>query len=432
MIHKILELAMKSADAAEVFYVEKETREAEFENNRLKYITTKSVRGAGLRVIKDGRIGFASTTDLQRPDELARHALESAKFGQQAALRFPSSVQPAAVAVHDRRVVDFDINDGVKRTADAIAKVLTAVPKAQCGGGVMKAAGRRHAANSAGLDFAYDYSDFDCGLSALLVRDGSLLWTGDHDASHALLEPWEAHADKVIGDMRAAERELRPEPGVYPIIFTPNAIDPLLATFEQGVNGKLVQKQISPLIGKIGEQVLDPRITISDDGTLDNVAGSCPIDTEGTAVRRNVLFEKGVLQQYVFDLQTAGLMNAQATGSGMRGFSRQPSPDTLNLVIDAGDVPFAAMLRGIKRGLLVDGLLGAGQSNTLAGEFSVNIELGYLVENGEIVGRVKDCMVAGNVFEAFKNVVALGDRSITKGDLIAPHFHFAALNVSSG
>ena len=423
---------MKSADAAEVFCTENETRQAEFESNRLKYITTKSVRGAGLRVVKDGRIGFASTTDLQRPEELARHALESAKFGQRAALQFPASAVPAAVAVHDRKVVDFDINDGVKRTAGAIAKVLSAVPRAQCGGGVVKNAGRRHVANSAGLDFAYEFSEFACELSALLVRDGSLLWTGDHDASHALLDPWDQHADKVIGDIRWAERELRPESGVYPIIFTPSAIDPLLATFEQGVNGKLVQKQISPLIGKIGEQLLDARITISDDGTVDHAAGSCPVDTEGTAVRRNVLFENGVLRQYVFDLQTAGLMNARPTGSGMRGFHRQPSPDTMNLVIDAGDTPFEAMLAGMKRGLLVDALLGAGQSNTLAGEFSVNIELGYLVENGGIVGRVKDCMVAGNVFDAFKNIIALGDKAITKGDLIAPHFYFAGLNVSSG
>ena len=432
MIEKILKLAMKSADAAEVFFAESESRRAEFENNRLKYITTKSVKGAGLRVIKNGRIGFSSTTDLQQPDQLAAHALESAKYGQIAQFQLPAAVKPTAVKVRDPRVLDFSIEDGVKRTTQAIEKVLAATPRAQCGGEVVKRSGKKQIANSAGLRVAYEFSEFECELSALLVRDGSLLWTGDHDASCALIDRWDVQADKVIADIRSAEHEVTPEPGVYPIIFTPNAIDPLLATFEQGVNGKLVQKQISPLIGKLGEQVVDTRVTITDDGTIDYAAGSCPVDCEGLAVRRNVLFERGVLKQYLFDLQTAGMMKAQPTGSGMRGFHRQPTPDIANLVIEAGDVPYAKMLSGMKRGLLVDGLLGAGQSNTLAGEFSVNIDLGYLVENGEIVGRVKNCMVAGNVFDAFKNIVALGDAAVLKGDLMAPHFLFAGLNVTSG
>ena len=31
------------------------------------------------------------------------------------------------------------------------------------------------------------------------------------------------------------------------------------------------------------------------------------------------------------------------------------------------------------------------------------------VENGEIIGRVKDAMVAGNVYETLKNIVAIED-----------------------
>jgi len=40
----------------------------------------------------------------------------------------------------------------------------------------------------------------------------------------------------------------------------------------------------------------------------------------------------------------------------------------------------------------------------LAGEFSVNVALGFLVEDGRIKGRVKDCMVAGNVYDILKKV----------------------------
>jgi PmbA protein len=84
----------------------------------------------------------------------------------------------------------------------------------------------------------------------------------------------------------------------------------------------------------------------------------------------------------------------------------------------------------MKKGILVDQVLGGGQSNVLAGEFSVNIDLGYLVENGEIVGRVKDCMVAGNVFDIFNNIVALGDKSDWHGSLRVPPFYFRSVNLA--
>ena len=433
MIRKILERAMKMADAAEVFYTEGETRRAEFENNRLKYITTKSSWGAGLRVIKNGRIGFSSTTDLARADELAAHALESAKYGQEARFSFPSSVQPAPVSVYDPKVARFPIEEGVKRTAAAIDSVRAASPRIQCGGEVGRRIGRKRIMNSAGLDTNFEYTEFDCALFGLLVRDGSLLNVGDHDASCSLIDKWDAQAGKLIADIKGAERELVPKSGSYPAIFTPDAVDSLIVSFEQGVNGKLVQKRISPFTGRLGEQIVDTRITLTDDGTINYAAGSSPVDCEGLPVRRNVLFDRGVLKSFIFDMQTAAVMGAQPTGSGMRGYNRQPSPDICNLMIKPGDTSFSAMVAGMKRGLIVDQLLGAGQSNTLAGEFSANVDLGFLVENGEIVGRVKDCMVAGNVFEMFRsNIIALGDTAELKGDFSCPHFQADGLSLAAG
>jgi PmbA protein len=59
---------------------------------------------------------------------------------------------------------------------------------------------------------------------------------------------------------------------------------------------------------------------------------------------------------------------------------------------------------------LVDQVIGLGQGNTLAGEFSNNVSVGFLVRGGEIVGRVKNTMVAGNVYDLLKKrLIALGD-----------------------
>ena len=42
-------------------------------------------------------------------------------------------------------------------------------------------------------------------------------------------------------------------------------------------------------------------------------------------------------------------------------------------------------------GLIVDQMLGGGSG--ISGDFSINIDLGYRVQNGQVIGRVKDTMV---------------------------------------
>ncbi|TMB66439.1 MAG: TldD/PmbA family protein, partial [Chloroflexi bacterium] len=50
------------AQQAEVFAVESEETPVRFEANRLKEINARQTSGVALRVIVDGRIGFASST----------------------------------------------------------------------------------------------------------------------------------------------------------------------------------------------------------------------------------------------------------------------------------------------------------------------------------------------------------------------------------
>ncbi len=74
---KVLELAQAQGAEAEVFYLEQVETPVEFETNRLKALQTKALQGMALRVIHQGRSGFASTTDLSRPEQLVEAALQT-------------------------------------------------------------------------------------------------------------------------------------------------------------------------------------------------------------------------------------------------------------------------------------------------------------------------------------------------------------------
>jgi len=427
---KILDLALKDSDSAEVIYEEGESRSISFENNKLKSVYTKSIRGIGLRVIKDGKIGFSSTTDFRNPQQLVINALESANFGQEAKFEFQTKSQLKDTKLFDENVVNYPIDKGIQLGNDAIEKILSVNPDYECGVSIGKGVGKSRLLNSKGLDTSTRSTSFGTSMDILFVKEKGLLWVGEGESSARVDDDLDKLTTKMLYDLKLAEKEVDISTAAYPVVFTSKAIGNLLSTFESGCNGKLVQKGVSPLTGKLGDKIIDERISIYDDPTIDYADGSYDCDDEGVPAQRTPMFEAGVLKNYIFDLQTAGIMNAKSTGNGTRSFSSQPSPGNSNVIVEPGDMKFEDMIKDMKRGILVDQVLGGGQSNVLAGEFSVNIDLGYLVENGEIVGRVKDCMVAGNVFDVFNNIIALGDKSDWHGSLRVPPFYFKSINLA--
>ncbi|HUT35840.1 MAG TPA: TldD/PmbA family protein [Planctomycetota bacterium] len=432
MVERLLELARRKADAAEVHLVETESRPIQFENNDLKYVHTKSSRVLSLRVIHRGRIGFASTTDPSTSERLVAQAVESAQFGQEAKFAFPPSAACPDVAVYDPRVADFPVEQGIQLGRDAIARVLGEFADVQCYVEISKSVGTERIANTSGLACEERRTGFDCGLTAVRVRDGGILWVSDGESSRALVANFDRYTAKVTGDIRQAETEAAAPTGAVPVLFTARAVGLLLQFLESAVNGKLVQKGASPLVGRLGEQVLGPEVTICDDATRPFGDGSVAFDAEGVPAQRTPLFERGVLRSYLFDLQTAGMLGAASTGNAGRGFAAVPMPEASNFVLEPGSATFDGLLAGIERGLLVDEVIGGGQSNVLAGEFSVNVSLGFLVERGERVGRVKDCMVAGNVFEIFKRIRGLGSTQEVHGPIVAPPVCFDGVHVAGG
>jgi len=215
------------------------------------------------------------------------------------------------------------------------------------------------------------------------------------------------------------------------MIFTPKALGNLLAPLSVALNGKHVHKGSSVLRGRLGEQILDARITLTDDPTVPFAAGTRATDDEGLPARRTHLFDRGVLKTFRTDLQTAALLGVEPGANAARGYSSRPVPSSSNVIVAPGDTSLDDMIAGMKRGVVVDQTLGSGQSNVLAGEFSVNLDLGFLVENGRVVGRVKDCMVAGNVYEILRQLEAVGSEARWLGGTCAPPLMVGGLKLAA-
>ncbi|HXG36919.1 MAG TPA: TldD/PmbA family protein, partial [Dehalococcoidia bacterium] len=413
--------------------VSTEETPVQFEANRLKQMNARQISGAALRVIVDGRIGFASSTRPQEAGDLVEAALETAPFGPEAKFDFPSRQDYPPVEVYDPAVEQVSVEHMVHLGQALIDAVRRYEPELQCDGGVRKATSQVTCLNSSGGNFSYRGSVFSLSVHGTLVRGTDMLFVGDGDASCQPIEDFSAIERHVAEQLEHSRKIAAIPTGEMPVIFTPDGVASALAMpLSLAFSGRLVYQAQSPLVGCLGKRMYDPRLSVIDDATLPFRPASRICDDEGVPSRRLPLIENGVVQRFLYDLQTAGLAGTQSTGHGERSLASQPSISTSSLLVQDGDTAFADMLAGVKEGLVVEWLMGAGQGNVLGGDFSGNVLLGYKIENGQIVGRVKDTVVSGNAHQALKEVSAIGnDGRWVSASLYTPSLFCPELSVSS-
>jgi len=432
-LENILALAKKVAEEAEVFLVSSRETPVGFEANRLKRLETRETTSVSLRIVKDGRIGFASTTRLDDPQALVNMAVESAQFGAEARFTLPPAQGYPEIEVYDARVEGVAIEEMVGIGESLIAAVRSHTPELVCEAGVAKSEGTVKILNSRGGEASYRKSFFTIAIEGTLIRDTDMLFVGEFDSSCQPIAEFKPLADSVIQQLELAKRRASVATGRLPVVLTPKGVrSAFLAPLALAFNGKMVLEGASPLVGRQGERLFDERLSIWDDATIDYRPASRPCDDEGVPSQRIPLIQKGVVANFLYDLQTAALAGSRSTGSGNRVRGGMPTPSVSALVIEEGDTAFEDMIRDMKQGLVIEMLIGAEQGNVLGGEFSGNVLLGYKVENGEIVGRVKDAMVSGNIYDALKELIAIGrEAKWVGGALWTPALYLPGLAVAS-
>jgi PmbA protein len=431
-VEEILSLARKVADQAEVFKVSSRKTPVRFESNTLKQIETKESVTTALRVIKDGRIGFAQASGPFKPEDLVNMAVDTSSFGMIATFEFPGPLSYPQVEIFDPRVQEVPINDMVDLGKQLIDKIRKQSPEIVCEASIVGGTAKVAIANTSGGEAGYTQSFSTLSVEGVIIQGDDMLFVGDMQSScHPILES-DSLADEVLLQLRLAERKTDVTTEKMPVIFKPDGVaSALIAPLISAFNGKMVLMGASPLKDKQGERLFDEVISLWDDATLPFQVASSPCDDEGMPGQQTPLIEKGVVSHFYYDLQTAGMANTRSTGNGSRS-GGLPVPSINSLVIEDGQTPFDDMLKDIKDGLIIEQLMGATQGNILNGDFSGNVLLGYRVVNGEITGRVKNTMVSGNIYQILKKVEALGnDSRWVNGFLRTPSIYCPGLSVAT-
>ncbi len=432
-MEEILARAKKVAEEAEVFLVSSEETPVQFEASRLKHIQSKQSTTVALRVIKKGRIGYATATLLDSSQALVDMALETARFGMPARFELPSLTAYPQVEIFDPDVASVSTEQMAELGEDLIARIREHTPDLVCEASVARGMMSVRIINSRGGQAEYQQSIFSLGIEGQLISDNDMLFVGDSQSScHPILESGPV-AEMVLQQLERSKNQASVPIGTMPVVFTPDGVaSALVLPLVSAFNGKTVLEGASPVGSKLGQTVFDKKFSLWDDPTLAYRPSSRPCDDEGVSSQRTTLIEKGVITGFLYDLQTAALANTRSTGSGSRGRGGLPAPSPSAFIIAPGKTTFDEMVSDIKEGLVVEQLMGASQGNLLGGDFSGNVLLGYKVENGKIIGRVKNTMVSGNVYQLLKNIAAIGsDARWVGGFLHTPSLYFSGVSVAS-
>src|SRR3989338_3671107 len=182
-MEEILVKAKKVAEEAEVFMVSSEDTSVQFETNRLKHVQSKQSVSVSLRVIKKGRIGYATATTLDNAQELVDNAVETAQFGQKAEFQFPSLASYHQFRIFDTSVAKVSPETMTKLGEEMIAKITKHAPGLLCEGGVSRGTTTVSLMNSRGGQASYKSSDFSLGIEGALVKGTDMLFVGESASS---------------------------------------------------------------------------------------------------------------------------------------------------------------------------------------------------------------------------------------------------------
>ncbi|MEV7229815.1 MULTISPECIES: TldD/PmbA family protein [Polymorphospora] len=291
------------------------------------------------------------------------------------------------------------------RRADLVAALLRSLPAGTDGAGALETTGNELAiVNSRGV------RAYDAGTRAAL----SILATAGDSTGYAEgVAVGLAGLDPVTLGSRAGEkarlgaglRELAP--GSYPVVLEPCATAVLLHRLAHAFAGRAVREGSSPLADRLGAPICAPAVTLSDD-PLSSALPAAPFDAEGIPRRRTILVDRGVAVGLTYDSAAARMGGTESTGHALA----PPNPLSglpTHLFMAAGSETTESLVGRIDRGIYVTRFHYTNVVHPVRTTVTGTTRDGtFLIENGRIVGGIRNLRFTQSVLEALSGVEAVG------------------------
>ncbi len=422
------------ADEAEVHWSRDVSLEIVLENGAVQGGARSRTEGASLRVIKDGRLGFAYLTDAADAEKTIQRALRLSRLAPKKSMHLPSPQGAGSVGAQwDDETAKLDVAELLSLGQDVLAAAKHDDVQL-AGGGVEATWGVAAIANSHGIAQHHRATSTGIGIN-LVTHDGDAAMNLWDDASTHLGAPDPQQlVARAVQDLLSLRQPAPSKSGAVDVVFQPSAASELVCgLIGSAVDGDDAMRGKSVWSERLGDAVAASHLSIIDDTTRAGAIGAMPFDGDGLPTKPTPIIQDGVLKTFLFDTRDAAEHGQASTHHAQRSsFKSPPGVGAHHLVIEGRDArPDDAIIGSIDDGYLVESVLGAHTANATTGDFSITAPNVWRIQRGQVVGAAEEIAIAGNLPELLMNLERVGNEPRRMDGAWVPLLHFPDVHVSA-
>lgn len=382
----------------------------------VEHFVSAQSEGIGIRVISEGRTGFAyaGTLDAAAVAEVLAEARDNVAFGtpdEWAGLADPDGVAVTDQPLWNDALADFPTEHKIGLAKELERLTLAADPRIRIDdANYADAYGEAAVASTSGIrqwgrengcfvsvsTLADDGDETQTGFGFSVGREPTLL-----DLSKAATDGAD-RATRLLG-------ATKPDSKRTTVVLDPFVTAQFLSIIASTLNGEAVVKGRSLFKDRLGDEVAPPFVDLIDDPTNPLAYTATDVDGEGLAARRNPLIEAGVLQQFTHNSYSARRAGTVSTGNATRGgFAGTPGVGALALALRPGKRSQEELIGDVADGLLVQSVTGLHSGvNPISGDFSTGAA-GLLIRDGAVAEPVREFTIASTLQRMLFDIVEVG------------------------
>jgi PmbA protein len=436
---KAVKMAQKlGAEHTEVCLMKGNQLSVNLEESSIVKANDKSLTGIGIRVLINKAIGLASATQFDKTilEATVKDAVDLAKasnpnpdnigFAQQA------EKYPKVKGLFDKELANIQSSELVEIAIEALNASLAVESNFNTSGSVTLTIGNKVIANSNGISLASNDTFMQVYINNKLTKTPDDIGVGfeyafgrtrkEIDATHVGQSAGEK-ALKMCGGKKI-------DSGEYKFILDQRAArNTINYIISSGVSAYNIVQGTAFFNDRLGEEIASSALTVTDNPLEAGGYGSRYFDDEGTPAQKTVIVEKGTLLSYLSDVYTSHKLGIPNTGSAKKqGYEGTPHPATSLIQIEPGSATKDELFAELGTGIYMESpLFSMGGTN-----ISQQVDVGFLIEKGEIIHPVKNTMLGTTIYDVFKKVEIVGKDLLIEGGMKSPMMLIGPTKFSSG
>jgi PmbA protein len=424
------------ADAFDAVAGESESIGLELFESKVKSTEISNSRGIGIRLFKDKRPGFAFTEKMSREaiTQTVKDAMSHTLLTDAVEMDLPGPAQLPAIDLKSYNPELEDIGlDRMKALGlelEALAREadtrIDNIPYL----GASRSSGMSMVRNSNGVAYSSRSNVVSAGIGVVAKQgENKKMGVYSNGGRSFSFDPGFMAAKAVERAVELLGAESIPG-GRHPVVFSNRVSASIMSMFGSPFFAEAVQKGQSRLSGKIGQQIAVPFLNVTSNPHIPGMPGSHLFDGEGVVTSPLEVIKGGVLQTYLYNLESAKKAGVKPTGNGSRGYSGKAGTGFSNYMVDKGDKSVDELLAAYPQCLYVTKLEGGSGCSAISGEISIGAQ-GFWYEQGKRVKPVDKITLNSNYFDLLLAIRGLSGEysdsfsSVKVPDMLVESMHVA-------